>query len=169
MIVLLFMAPLNCLMYHTESTRFRCAIPTDCFACGATLSSDRGDRAANRRRPEQNISDAVYFSVADDECHFDHCNAEPKQCQQNVDIFPLLHFPRRSTCVNVTFPFSKYFQAILWSTFGFALVKFFGFVYYMVSPDNPISLSIREPLLIPSIQFGASFFRLARLCARARR
>ncbi|KAH9458754.1 hypothetical protein MJO28_010092 [Puccinia striiformis f. sp. tritici] len=43
---------------------------------------------------------------------------------------------------------TKYFQAILWSTFGFAVVKFCGFVYYM---------------------FGASFFRLARLCARARR
>jgi len=43
---------------------------------------------------------------------------------------------------------TKYFQAFLWSTFGFALVKFCGFVYYM---------------------FGASFFRLARLCARARR
>ncbi|PLW31854.1 hypothetical protein PCANC_17200 [Puccinia coronata f. sp. avenae] len=43
---------------------------------------------------------------------------------------------------------TKYFQAILWSTFGFALVKFCGFIYYM---------------------FGASFFRLARLCARARR
>ncbi|EFP76086.2 uncharacterized protein PGTG_02527 [Puccinia graminis f. sp. tritici CRL 75-36-700-3] len=43
---------------------------------------------------------------------------------------------------------TKYFQALLWSNFGFAFVKFCGFIYYM---------------------FGASFFRLARLCARARR
>lgn len=50
----------------------------------------------------------------------------------------------RLTPVNRT----KYFQAILWTTFIFAFVKFCGFVVYM---------------------FGESFFRLMRLCARARR
>lgn len=43
---------------------------------------------------------------------------------------------------------TKYFQAILWITFGFSFVKFCGFTYYMC---------------------GESVFRLMRLCARARR
>ncbi|MBW0494345.1 hypothetical protein O181_034060 [Austropuccinia psidii MF-1] len=43
---------------------------------------------------------------------------------------------------------TKYFTGLLWTTFILACIKFCGFLYYM---------------------FGESFFRLMRLCARARR
>ncbi|KAA1099303.1 Chitin synthase 2 [Puccinia graminis f. sp. tritici] len=42
---------------------------------------------------------------------------------------------------------TKYFQALLWITFGLSLVRFFGFAWYLT---------------------GAGIFRVARLCARRR-